>query len=185
MHTWGLYNKRYGFSQFAAVRTRMTISISVTPENHTKIDAMLADELARQDRLRKLLSSTPATAALNDEQTIFQNYKQLQFIDTLALYFHLRHVTERGDETYIDVPMNRDTDASVVVRKLDDATYSADPFPFKDDGVTLSCGGRYMTPIAPGKGPADLAAALRALPADRQVVWCRPSLSALPTVRDI
>ena len=175
MHTWGLYNKRYGLSQFAAVRTRTTNSVPVAPENRKKIDAMLADELARQDRLRKLLLSSPAHASLNDEKTIFQNYKQLQFIDTLALYFHLRHVTERGDETYIHVPMNRDTDASVVVRKLHDATYSADPFPFKDDGLTLSCGGRYMAPIASGKEPADLAAALRALPADRQVVRLVPA----------
>ncbi len=174
MHTWGLYNRRYGFTQFA-VRTRTSISVPVAPENRKKIDAMLANELERQKRLRRVLSSSPATAPLNDERTILQNYKQLQFIDTLALYFHLRHPSERTDETYICVPMNAEADVNVLVHKLDDVTYSAKPFPFKGESLMLTCGGRYMTPIAIGKEPADLGAALRALPKDRQVIHLVPA----------
>lgn len=169
MHTWGLYNRRYGFTQFQ-VRTRTSISVPVTPENRKKIDAMLAHEVGRQERLRKALSSIKATELFNDEKALLQNYKQLQFIDTLALYFHLRHAAERGDETYIHVPINREADANVVVRKLDDSTYSASPFPFKDDRVTLTCKGRYMAPIASDTETPELGAVLRALPDDRQVV---------------
>lgn len=168
MHTWGLYNRRYGFSQFQ-VRTRSTISVPVAPENRKKIDAMLAHEIERQERLRKALSSMKI-AAFSDEKVLVQNYKHLQFVDTLALYFHLRHASERGDEVYIHVPLNRDADSNVVLRKLNESTYSADPFPFKGSSVTLTCNGRYLTPIASGSEPADLGAALRALPADRQVI---------------
>lgn len=169
MHTWGLYNRRYGFTQFQ-VRTRTSISVPVTPANRTKIDAMLAHELERQGRLRKALSSTKEYESFDDERALLQNYKQLQFIDTLALYFHLRHATERVAETYIHVPINREADANVVLRKLDDSTYSASPFPFKDDTVTLTCNGRYMARIASDIVSPDLGSVLRALPDDRQVV---------------
>jgi hypothetical protein len=169
MHTWGLYNRRYGFSQFA-IRTRTSISVPVSPENRKKIDTLLKNELERQKRLRAVLSSTTQAEVFNDEEALLQNYKQLQFIDTLALYFHLRHAAERGSETYIHVPMNREADANVVVHKLDDSTYSADPFPFKGDSVTFTCNGRYMAPISIGREPPDLGAALRALPDDRHAV---------------
>ncbi len=49
------------------------------------------------------------------------------------------------------------------------------PFPFKGESLTLTCGGRYMTPIAIGKEPSDLGAALRALPKDRQVIQFVPA----------
>lgn len=173
MHTWGLYNRRYGFTQFV-VRSRKSISVLVTPENREKIDAMLVHELERQGRLRRVLALREAEP-FNDEKALLQNYKQLQFIDTLALYFHLRHAAERGDETYIHVPINREADATVVVHKLDDSTYSVNPFPFKGDSVTLICSGRYMTPIAPGREPPDLGAALRALPDDHQIVRLVPA----------
>jgi hypothetical protein len=169
MHTYGLYNGRYGFTQFV-VRTRTGIPVPVAAENRKKIDAMLAHELERQERLRGVISSMKQVGPFNDEKALLQNYKQLTFIDTLALYFHLRHAVERGDETYIHVPMNREADANVVVHKLDDSTYSADPFPFKGERVTLTCNGRYMAPIETGREPPDLGAALRALPGDRQIV---------------
>ena len=69
--------------------------------------------------------------AKRDDKQILQNYKQLQFCDTFALYFHLRHATERADETYIHVPMSREADASIEVKKIDDGTYSLDPFPLQ------------------------------------------------------
>lgn len=171
MHTWGLYNRRYGYSQFI-VGTRTSISVPVAAEDRKNIDAMLADELKRQDQLRKLLMST--STELANEGMILQNYKQLQFIDTLALYFHTRHATERSDETYIHVPMNCEIDANVVVRKLSDTTYSADPFPFNNETVSLACAGRYVMPFASGNEPADLGSILRALPTDRQVVHLVP-----------
>ena len=55
MHTWGLYNRRYGFTQFV-VRTRKQISIPVQQQFRPLIDAMLTRELERQQRLRKKLT---------------------------------------------------------------------------------------------------------------------------------
>jgi hypothetical protein len=173
MHTWGLYNRRYGFSQFV-VRTRSTVSVPISEANKAKVAAMLAGELERQKRLRALLAADGA-AAKRDEKQIVQNYKHLQFCDTFALYFHLRHANERGEETYIHVPMSREADASLTLKKIDDANYSLDPFPFAQDSVTFTCRGRYVRPVPPGEEPDDLGAALSALPTDSQVYRLAPS----------
>ncbi len=165
MHTWGLYNKRYGFSRFT-IPNRKTVSVPISPENKAKVEAMLEGEVRRQERLRTVLQASETTR--RDDKQILQNYKHLQFCDTLALYFHLRHAADRGDETYIHVPMSREADASIVLKKIDDETYSLDPFPFGNDGVTLVCRGRYMQPISTGQAPDDLGAVLRQLPADSQ-----------------
>ena len=43
----------------------------------------------------------PETAGTGlDERKIFQNYKQLQFIDTLALYFNRIHPSERAEQEF-------------------------------------------------------------------------------------
>jgi hypothetical protein len=167
MHTWGLYNRRYGFSQFL-VRTRSSISVPVSEANRAKVEAMLAGEVERQQRLRAALAADGGSSG-RDEKRVFQNYKHLQFCDTLALYFHLRHVSERGDETYIHVPMSSEADASVTLKKVDETTYSLDPFPFGQDAVTFACRGRYMHPVPPGREPDDLGAVLRALPTTSQM----------------
>ena len=173
MHTWGLYNRRYGFSQFV-VRTRSSISVPVSEANKAKVEAMLAAELERQQRLRAALVADGGSAG-RDERRIFQNYKHLQFCDTLALYFHLRHVGERSDETYIHVPMSREADASITLKKVDETTYSLGPFPFGQDTVTLACRGRYMHPVPAGQEPDDLGAVLRAHAASSQVFRLVPA----------
>jgi hypothetical protein len=170
MHTWGLYNKRYGFSRFT-MPNRKTVSVPISPENKAKVEAMLADEIDRQARLRTILAATDK----RDENQILQNYKHLQFCDTLALYFHLRHAADRGDETYIHVPMSRSADASIALKKIDDETYSLDPFPFGKDSVTLVCRGRYVQPIPVGQEPDDLGAVLRQLPSTSQTVRLVPA----------
>jgi hypothetical protein len=169
MHTWGLYNRRYGFSQFV-VRTRNSVSVPVSEASKVKVEAMLAGELERQECLRAKLAADSASTK-RDEKQIFQNYKQLQFSDTLALYFHLRHASKRCDETYIHVPMSREADASIALKMIDETTYSLDPFPFAQDTVTFDCRGRYMQPIPAGREPSDLGAMLRALPTSSQI--CR------------
>jgi len=135
---------------------------------------MLAGELERQQQLRTALAADSDSAGL-DEKQIFQNYKHLQFCDTLALYFHLRHVGERSDETYIHVPMSREADASITLKKVDETTYSLGPFPFGQNTVTLACRGRYMHPVPAGQEPDDLGAALRARPASNQVFRLVPA----------
>ena len=167
MHSVGLYNGRYGFSQFV-IRTQKTTSIHVADENRQRIDRMIADELARQERLKSTLGVEPATQGWIEEPHLFANYKQLQFFDTLSIYFHLRHATERGEETYVHVPMNAEEDASIKLRKVDERVYSLDPFPFASDRLTLSCRGRYVRPFPENFDPAQVGATLRALPNDQQ-----------------
>jgi hypothetical protein len=175
MHTWGLYNRRYGFTQFV-VRTRKTISIPVSDENKSMIQSMLDAEVARQARLKQKLSAMSGAYPWGaDEKRIVQNYKQLQFFDTLALYFHLSCAAERATETFICVPAGAEQDESVTVRKIDESTYSLDPFPFRSDALELTCGGRYMRPYPAERDPADLARVLQALPADMQKVRLVPA----------
>ena len=65
--------------------------------------------------------------------------------------------------------MTKEADASVTLKKVDETTYSLDPFPFGQDTVTLDCRGRYMHPVPAGQEPDDLGAVLRALPASSQM----------------
>ena len=173
MHTWGLYNKRYGYTQFV-VRTRNSVSIPVANPNRDMVDTMLAGEVERQSRMKGRLVQNEATRAWLKENVLFQNYKQLTFFDTLSLYFHLYHATERGEEVYVHVPMTPDADTNVTVRKISDDVYGLDPFPFAGDTVKLTCRGRYVTPFAP-EFPADkVGATLRSLPTDLQTYTLVP-----------
>jgi hypothetical protein len=174
MHTWGLYNRRYGFTQFV-VRTRNTVSIQVADPNRPMVDKMLADELDRQGRLKQMLAGNEVTRPWLDDKNVFQNYKQLTFFDTLALYFHLRHASERGEEVYIHVPMTAESDANVTVRKLSDEAYSLDPFPFAGDTLTLTCRGRYVRPFANDFPAEKVGAALANMPTDTQTYRLVPA----------
>jgi Protein of unknown function (DUF3891) len=174
MHSWGLYNGRYGFSNFV-IRTQSTTSIAVVDTYRPQIDAMLAYEEGRQARLKSTLAADAATRQWVATPHLFQNYKQLQFFDTLSIYFHLRHASERGEQTYIHVPMNEAEDTPLTLKKLDERTYSLDPFPFAGDRLTLTCRGRYATPFPEDFPPERVGAALRELPADRQVYEIVPA----------
>lgn len=165
MHSCGLYNGRYGFSRFAV----RSLTDGTTPEpDRTLIAAMLADEAARQDRLKAVLAADPATRRWIERPHLFQNYKQLQFFDTMSLYFHLRHAGARGSAEYSFVPLDQDTDATVALREIDERVYGLAPFRFAGDRLTLTCDGRYAVPFPPDFPPAEVGAALRRLPAARQ-----------------
>ena len=58
----------------------------------------------------------PEASAWLDEHKIFQNYKQLQFIDTLALYFNRIHPSERGEQEFENVPVNTQQDVTITIR---------------------------------------------------------------------
>jgi hypothetical protein len=167
MHTWGLYNKRYGYTQFV-VRTRSTVSIPVASPDRPMIDEMLAGEIQRQNRLKQDLAKNEATRPWLEEKHLFQNYKQLTFFDTLALYFHLYHATERGEEIYIHVPITAETDTNVTVKKISDQVYTIDPFPFAGDTLELTCRGRYARPFAQNFPADKIGETLAAMPTDRQ-----------------
>jgi hypothetical protein len=129
---------------------------------------MLAHEEARQARLKAALAASPPTREWIEERHLFQNYKQLQFFDTMSLYFHLRHAVERGAETYVHVPLNAEADATVALKKIDGRVYSLDPFPFASDRLAIICRGRYVMPFPADFPPDRVGAALRELPTDRQ-----------------
>jgi hypothetical protein len=167
MHSWGLYNNRYGFSSFV-IRTETSTSLTVPEVHRPLIDAMLADEEARQVRLKAALAANPATREWVEERHLFQSYKQLQFFDTMSLYFHLRHAGERGAETYVHVPLNAHADTTVALKKIDERVYSLDPFPFAGDRLTIACRGRYVMPFPKDFPPDRVGAALHELPEDRQ-----------------
>ena len=167
MHTVGLYNGRYGLTSFVA-RTQSTTSIDVAKDHRPLIDAMLANEENRQARLKSALAAEPATRAWVGESHVFQNYKQLQFLDTLSLYFHLRHASERGDQAYVHVPMSAEEDTPVTLKKIDERTYSLAPYPFAPERLTITCRGRYAMPFPADFPPDRVGAALRELPEDRQ-----------------
>ena len=169
MHSWGLYNARYGYSEFR-VRQGGSTSIPIPESGPVKdvVEGMLDGEIARQNRISDSLASQADRRAWVDEPHLVQNYKQLQFFDTLALYFHLRHETERVQEDFVNVPMSADRDATVTVTPKGDGVYALDPFPFAGDRLEVTCSGRYLQPYGEGEAPEDLAAALVALPAASQ-----------------
>ena len=163
MHSWGLYNGRYGFSEFR-VRPGGSTSIPVRPDREAETHAMLDGELARQDRLKAKLAAAPETEDWVDEKRLMANYRLLQFFDTLALYFHLRHETERGEEIFVHVPTSVDEDTEVTLSPRGDGVYGMSPFPFAGDVLEAACGGRYFDAVPEGEEPPDMTAAFRALP---------------------
>ena len=123
MHSWGLYNGRYGLSS-------MVLIDRIPADDRPLAQRMLAGELERQKRLKAELSADPEGAAWLDEPHVFQNYKQLQFVDTLALYFNRTHPSERGEMTFEHVPASAAEDVSVTIRPRGQGVYTLSPYPF-------------------------------------------------------
>ena len=141
MHSWGIYNGRYGLSN-------MVLVDRIPPSGRPIVEAMLAGELVRQQRLKVDLAKNPDTAAWIEERHLFQNYKQLQFCDTLALYFNRVHPDARAEQVFEHVPVGREKDAAVTIRPTAPGVYVLSPFPFASDGATFAFAGR---PISPGQ----------------------------------
>jgi hypothetical protein len=128
-------------------------------------DKMLNGELDRQKRLKAELATDPAARDWLDERKVFQNYKALQFIDTLALYFNRIHPSERAEQVFESVPLSRDKDSSVTVRPAGKDTYSLAPFPFAAEGAEFACSGRRVRP-GDGDRQGGWPAALKQLPTE-------------------
>jgi hypothetical protein len=169
MHTWGLYNERYGYTDFRVRQGGASTSIPIAPEMAVETNAILDAELARQERLKQQLAADPQTSAWIEEDNLFRNYKLLQFCDTLALYFNLRHRGDRTVEVYVHVPETATSDTSVTVTPVGDNTYSFDPFPFAGNSLDVACKGRYFNAVPEGKAPDDLAGLIKDLPVEEQV----------------
>lgn len=152
MHTYGLYNGRYGLSDFLFVDL-------IPAELRPTVDAMLEGEVARQARLKEQLASDPATAHLADESLLLRAYKLLQLFDTLALWCQCEHPSKRAEQRFSNVPRSEGDDVTITVTPLDPATARLTPFPFDSDGVTFATAGRWLGAQPPG---TDLAAAFEA-----------------------
>ncbi len=160
MHSWGLYNGRYGLS-------KLVLLDKIAEKDRPVADRMLNGELERQKRLKSELSGIPGSNEWLDERKVFQNYKALQFIDTLSLYFHRIHPSERGEQTFEHVPVSKDEDASVTIRPVGNGEYSLSPFPFAAEGAQFAFSGRRISP-ADGDRPGGWPAALREIPTEME-----------------
>jgi hypothetical protein len=160
MHSWGLYNGRYGLSD-------VVLLDKVAQQNVPATKEMLAGEEARQERLKSLLRENAHTADKVEEKNLMKSYKQLQFFDTLALYFNRVHEDDREQAVFTHVPMSADRDVDVTVTPLDDGRYKVSPWPFRSGSLDVSFEGRYMMPA-----PSDTNSMPEAstLPVEKQIV---------------
>lgn len=153
MHSWGLYNGRYGLSD-------LVLLDQLKEKDRDGAAAMLAREESRQDRLKAALRANPDTADWVDDDRLMQAYKQLQFFDTLALYFNRNHEGARAEAVFPHVPRDAAHDADIRITPLGEGRYRVDPYPFGADPLTVGFDGRYMEPVAGGVTQYPEAAAI-------------------------
>jgi hypothetical protein len=145
MHSWGLYNGRYGLSSL--------VLINIIPQRDRALaERMLEGELDRQARLKRELAADPQAAAWLGEAHLFQNYKQLQFFDTLALYFNRVHPSERAEQSFQHVPRNAQDDTTVIIRPRGKAVYELSPYPFAAPAAEFAFSGRPLRQRGEGNG---------------------------------
>ena len=156
MHSWGLYNGRYGLS-------KLVLLDKLAQTDRLVVEKMLQGEIERQKRLKQELATDASSADWLDEHRIFQNYKQLQFIDTLALYFNRIHPSERVQQDFENVPVNAHEDVTVTINPAGANQYSLSPFPFAGSGAEFSFLGRPVRPEM-SKTPGGWTAALKQSP---------------------
>ena len=160
MHTTGLYTGRYGLSD--------KIFVDVVPEAHKpELLAFLEAEEARRDRLVGILTGSPETEGWVAEAFLFHCYKQLQFFDTLALYFHMLPEGGRPATTFENVPRAVGDDVRISVTPRGEGRYGLDPYPFDTDGLAVSYEARWLTPQPEG---TDMPGALASAPPHTETV---------------
>ncbi len=159
MHTVGLFNGRYGLSDFIFIN-------KIAPEHKAATDALLTEELQRQERLKATLTADPATRPWVQEQALFTNYKLLQFFDTLALYFHTTHAEARTPARFLNVPDGKGNDHTLTIQPRSDGTYCLTPWVFAEDHLNIFVEGRYITPQPP---EADFRVIFEQTPKEKQV----------------
>lgn len=160
MHTYGLYHGRYGLSDKVFID-------ALTPEHKPAVEAMLAEELKRQARLKEQLREDAKTADWAEEAFLFHNYKLLQFFDTLALYVHMVHEEARGASSFKNVPVRFGEDVTITVEPVERGRYRLSPYPFAGDRLEVTTRGRYLRPQA---RDADLGAVFEKTPLSYQTL---------------
>jgi hypothetical protein len=139
MHSWGLYNGRYGLSKIVLID-------NIPKADRPIADRMLAGELDRQKRLKSRIAQISEAAGWIEDKHQFQNYKQLQFFDTLALYFNRIHPGERVEQTFEHVPLNAAHDVNVTIRPKETGVYELSPYPFAAKDAEFGFAGRLIEP---------------------------------------
>ena len=141
MHSWGLYNNRYGFSD--------AVSIDSRPESHAPaITQMLDDELARQTRLKARLAGADRTWRWVEHENLVSAYKLMEFCDTLALWWQMTHHSLRQATRFTHVPTGDGRDLTVEVTPTGPCSARIAPYPFARPAVPLRCEVRAMVPAA-------------------------------------
>jgi hypothetical protein len=131
MHTWGIYNGRYGFTTAGRLNR-------ISPDDKPAVDAMLTVELSRQNALKAELATSPETAAWIEEGRLFQNYKLLQFCDLMAIYFNTQHAAARAEQAFTHVPLSSTADTTITITPRGDGVYALTPFPLASDGAAFA-----------------------------------------------
>jgi hypothetical protein len=139
MHSWGLYNGRYGLSSLVLIDR-------IPPHDRPLAETMLDGELDRQQRLKAVIAADPQAAEWLAPERVFQNYKQLQFFDTLALYFNRIHASERTAQTFEHVPAKLRDDVSITIRPRERGIYELSPYPFAAADAEFAFAGRSIEP---------------------------------------
>ena len=160
MHSWGLYNGRYGMSSMVLINT-------IPAQSRHLADRMLAGELARQARLKSQLATDPQTAPWIEPTHLMQHYKQLQFFDTLALYFNRSPHGARSEARFEHVPLSATEDCTVTVTPIGPDCYRIDPYPFAGTRLECSFTGQRLEP-QPDADPQHWSERLQAQPAELQ-----------------
>jgi hypothetical protein len=158
MHTWGLYNGRYGLSDQQSAH-------AINPADRPAVQTMLQAELARQGQLQGQLAADPEMAAWVTDAYLFYCYQQLQFFDRLSLYFCLGNPAHPAPATFARVPRSPGVEATIRLDPLRPGFYGLAPYPFSQDFLELHLTGRYLLPVPP---EASLAEALNGMLDERQ-----------------
>ncbi|WP_373087266.1 DUF3891 family protein [Sneathiella sp.] len=162
MHMWGLYNGRYGLSDYHPLNIDDNTLRS-------EFESTLEELLELQNELKLQLAQDTVAAEWIVQNHLFQNYKQLEFFDALALYFNWSPVTSRRKATFTSVPLSELADTSITVTPLEGNRYAFAPFPFVREGLEFYFEGRYLAPMidAPEE---EMQNALAKAPTEQQTV---------------
>lgn len=156
MHQAGLYNGRYGLTSAQPAQSRSMLEQS-------RVDAFLAGEAARQERLRRMLRADPAWRNAVDDKALFGNYLRLQFFDRLALYLNLGRPGRLRPAVIDRLPAANDDELDINITPSD-INITLDPYPFCDD-IDVGYSGRS---VAPEAGVADWPERLTAAPVEQR-----------------
>lgn len=132
MHCSGIYKQRYGTDPGLKLR-RLTSEVEPVVQG-------FMERLEKQQReLRAELCSrgeAGASPGSVEEKAIWANYKLLQMMDRLSLYFCMARVSQRS---LGPAPLDYDgRDTELSLRPLDDHTVILSPFPFRKSPLRVS-----------------------------------------------